>query len=170
MLSSSSKLFDTYVTVLTFSDDGKLLAVGSREQRVKVVEVATGKTLAEINPPGIRWGWIRALRFSEDNNMLFAGGDDRILRVWEVESKTEVAAIKGHPGVITGIYALPNQQFITWDSQREVRVWQWEDPNLELLGEYRSSQQIGSVTLTAKGETILAGWGSPRCLPSLYRL
>lgn len=71
------------VTLLTaaLSPDGKLLATGGMDGRVRLREPATGRELQAFPPVD---GELRALAFSPDGKLL-AGGADQVT-LWEVES------------------------------------------------------------------------------------
>jgi WD40 repeat protein len=46
--------------------------------------------------------------FSSDNRLLVRGGFDRLVRVYDIQSGTELAAFKGHDGAVTALAFAPN--------------------------------------------------------------
>lgn len=66
-----------------YSPDGSLLAVGSKDGSIQLVESATGKRLATLS--GVHHGSIFSLAFSPDGTMLASGGADRTIGIWTVQ-------------------------------------------------------------------------------------
>jgi WD40 repeat protein len=56
--------------VLSFSPDGKLLTSGGHEGPLSVWEIASGKKVLEVPPPGGQWYWLTAASFAPDGKTL----------------------------------------------------------------------------------------------------
>ncbi len=75
------------VAALAFSSDGRWIASGSRDQTVRVWDVATGTDICPLmNGPQ---GEVHALAYSRDGRRL-ASADSRTLRLWDPTSGREV--------------------------------------------------------------------------------
>lgn len=44
--------------------------------------------------------WVRHAAFSPDSRLISSGGDDRDLKIWDIESKKEIQSYQDHSGVI----------------------------------------------------------------------
>jgi WD40 repeat protein len=79
-------------------DDAQLLVAGAGF--VVVADVATGAALTTIQPRTD----ILAARFSADRAAIYGGGNDRMVRVWDARTGTEIASRRA-PGEIYGLVA-----------------------------------------------------------------
>lgn len=82
------------LTQLVFSPDGKLVAWGSTIGIVRLLESATGKLLAVLEPPMV--GGVASLAFSPDGKKLAClySGSYIPIRLWEVPSGKVLAGLK----------------------------------------------------------------------------
>ena len=82
----------TTLTGVAFSPDGKTLATGSSDRKVKLWNIATEQEVATLGPlPGS----CLLLRFSPDGRTLAAGsylGSEENISLWQVPSFEEIAA------------------------------------------------------------------------------
>ncbi len=121
------------VTSLAFSPDGKLLASGSfdKKAQVKLWEAAGGKEIATLNGHNNR---VDSVVFSPDGKILATSGRDRIVRLWDVATRTELPGLSrqwldapGHwieslafsPDGRTLALASNGQALFLWDMQEQ---------------------------------------------------
>ncbi|MFL6513410.1 MAG: WD40 repeat domain-containing serine/threonine protein kinase [Chthoniobacterales bacterium] len=77
----------------TLTPDGRLLALPQSADRIRLVELATGKELITLEPP--RASGLSAIRFSPDNRFLAACGTREQVVVWDLpELRRELAALR----------------------------------------------------------------------------
>lgn len=67
--------------MVAFSPDGRYLASGGHDYRLRVWEVPSGKQLKSFS---VQYYQVNTLRFSPDSKMLAAGTADGLIRVWSV--------------------------------------------------------------------------------------
>lgn len=71
------------ILCLAFSPDGKIVASGEVEQKIRLWDAETGKPLAVLEGHTKQ---VAALRFSSDGATLYSAGYDRSVRIWDVKS------------------------------------------------------------------------------------
>ena len=123
---------------LAFSPDGKLLAAGSgisgfvddpREEwwgrggGIYLYDAVRGQLLAKFDAKNDD---VMALAFSPDGALLFSAATDCQLRVFDVSTRTEFAALGGHVGGVNALAFSPDGQTLaSAGGDGLVRLWPW---------------------------------------------
>jgi WD40 repeat protein/serine/threonine protein kinase/tetratricopeptide (TPR) repeat protein len=124
---------DASVLSLAFSPDGRWLASGSGEVdmpenwrpfgQLKVWDIASGRELRSFKAPhGDR---VSSVAFSPDGKRLASGGDDRMVRLWEVDTGKELLALKGHTDWVINLAFSPDGRTL-WSEDRKGNVKAWD--------------------------------------------
>lgn len=114
------------VTCVAFTPDGRNLAAGAvcseRPQAVDVTlwNVESGKLASKFT--GNKDG-VSDLAFSQDGRTIVSGGRDATVRVWDVESRTPIATLRGHGDAVTAIAISRGGLIASGSGDRTVRVW-----------------------------------------------
>jgi WD40 repeat protein len=90
---------------VSFSPDGKHLAVGFRSAAPSVWEVATGQKLFELIG---HTGSVRYIAYSPDGTRIATAGTDGTTRLWDATTGAEEFALTGHTGIVTGLAFNPD--------------------------------------------------------------
>jgi WD40 repeat protein len=107
----------TGLTFVCYSPDGRYLAIDGY-RRVSVRDAATGtQTLV------LETGPVRSVCFSPDSKFLASLADDGTVRVWEVATRAERLALKGHSGFNKSVCFSPDGKLLASGGDRTVRVW-----------------------------------------------
>ena len=112
------------VTAAAFSPDGKWLAA-SQKDTIRIWDM-TADSLKQILYG--RFGAIRSLAFSPQNkNWLVSAGHDRSIRLWNIETGREIAAIAGHRDQINCVAFSANdlgQFFVSGSNDGSLLLWE----------------------------------------------
>jgi WD40 repeat protein len=100
---------------LTFSPDGKTLAVGNRDRQVVLWDLATSTRRVL---PGHTEA-VTALAFSRDGKTLASGGSDHTVRLWHVATGQDLAVLEGHHGPVYALAFSPDGHTLASGGERE---------------------------------------------------
>ena len=119
------------VNSLTFSPDGKTLASGSRDTKIRLWEADTGKY---IRTTGSNVGIHRMLRvhtssvssiaFNPDGSRLASGSRDGTIRLWNAATGKHLATLRGHTDYIYSIAFSPDgSRLASGSGDDTIRLW-----------------------------------------------
>ena len=75
---------------------------------------------------------VRAICFSPDGSRLATGGDDRRLRIWNVNSGEEVISLPNRSGKIQALVFCGNNNLASGTSDNSICVWDLAVPSVAL--------------------------------------
>ncbi len=143
-----------WVTALAFSSDGRVVAAGHDDGRVRFLDVATRKFLGEIqtHPDLVGTQAVSAIAFSPDNRFVATAGEDRVVRVWDADSHKLTAELKSHTDRVPALAWSPDSKLLIsagWDTS--ARAWRPPHPDpLMLLNSH--ADQVTMVAYSPDGK------------------
>jgi WD40 repeat protein/tetratricopeptide (TPR) repeat protein len=109
---------------VTFSKDGRLVAIGGEERTALVYDVATGKP---VGPPLSHPQTVNWVEFSPDGQVLATGGEDHEVRFWDYRAGREVRPALHHSYPVLHLAFNPaGTRLVVAQGRGGARVW---DPN-----------------------------------------
>jgi WD40 repeat protein len=173
---TAAKLYEIntpdYAVGLTFSPDGKRVAVRGRNQQVRVCDADDGKELYRLgdaeapNRVGAVFALagplavapeVRTLAFSADGQKIAtaAGGT---VRLWTAATGKEVPLSDGHRAAVTAAAVSPDgKTVVSWGADRTIR--RWEAATGKPLGGFPLPPRATTAALSADGRTVAFAGG-----------
>ena len=125
------------VRSLAFSPDGKTLASGSADGRVRLWEVETGAILSSFSTHD---GLVLALAFSA-NEVLASGGSDTLVRLWDLDNQRLIANLRAHTDSINAL-AFSSDGKILASGGRDRYLQLWHVDTKDLMSTYPVQEGI----------------------------
>eukprot|EP00566_Odontella_aurita_P020899 CAMPEP_0113553066 /NCGR_PEP_ID=MMETSP0015_2-20120614/15409_1 /TAXON_ID=2838 /ORGANISM="Odontella" /LENGTH=363 /DNA_ID=CAMNT_0000454099 /DNA_START=23 /DNA_END=1110 /DNA_ORIENTATION=+ /assembly_acc=CAM_ASM_000160 len=127
------------VLALAASDDGRYLAVGSRDASIRIYDVRRRRPMskpgakrgADLTPPpklvetflGHKSA-VTSLTFRPRTLDLFSASDDRTVRRWDLSAMTHIETLYGHQGPALSVSCPPKRERpVSSGRDRTVRAW-----------------------------------------------
>jgi WD40 repeat protein len=109
---------------VTFSPDGRWLAQGGTEGKVRVWDGTTGELV--LDEPA-HLDYVGQVAFSPDGRRLASPGGDGDVRVWDLKSQQSVLRLTGHKSTVHCVAFSPDgRRLISGSKDTTVRVWDVE--------------------------------------------
>jgi WD40 repeat protein len=151
------------VACLAYSPDGQRLASVGGDGAVRIWSVAANGSLTPLarfegqSRPASVTGYspLTGVAFSPDGRYVAAVGADAVVRVWDVETKSEVRGLRGHTDWITAVAFSPDGRFIATvgvDQDSVVRIF--ELPPLDTSSSGGHLLAVHAVAVSSDGRTV----------------
>lgn len=110
-----------WVSAISFSGDGRLIATAGADGRARVWDVETGRVIriwSDDKPA-------RAVALSPDGQVAAVGGDDMIVRLYDIATGQVAAEFEGHEGAINSLVFSPDDRFLASSAtDGTIKLWQ----------------------------------------------
>jgi WD40 repeat protein len=156
------------VLSVAFSSDGKLVASGQSDGKVRLWEVSSGHKLGQLSG---HEGIITSVAFSPDGRFVLTGAADKTARLWETRSRRELHKLE-HMGKVSCTTFSPRGLLaVTCDDAGYVYFWRVREPETgSLQGLYVAPLEIVAVCWKDARHILLADRGGGRVKPYVYHL
>lgn len=118
--------FDYYTAVqsVDLSPDGKYIAEGGKDNKIRLLHAADGKLFYVIEPWQGHREWVNGVCFSPDGNYFASVSDDGLLKVWKTATGENVITWKGHTAGLNQLAWHPDgRRIFTNGNDQTTRVW-----------------------------------------------
>jgi WD40 repeat protein len=141
-------------TSLAFSRNGKVLAIGGKDQIV-LWNVETGAELGKLET---KMDFVMSLAFTPDGQTLFSGSQHGKVRIWDLPSKQERRQLDSHTSLVRGMALSKDGKLVaagTTDST--LRLWEVATGR-ELFTDFDGHDaQVNSVAFSPDGKWLASG-------------
>lgn len=147
---------DLYIRSVCFSPDGKLLATGAEDRRIRVWDIESRRIKCSFD--GHEQD-IYSLDFSKNGRIIASGSGDKTVRLWDIETRGQIMVLSIEDGVTT-VAMSPNGQFVAAGSlDKSVRVWDSQSGYLieRLEGGAGHKDSVYSVAFSPTGRELVSG-------------
>jgi WD40 repeat protein len=147
-----SQLLDNILSVV-FSPDGRFLATGDAEGKIRLWQVADGQLLFTQKGHA---DWIRSVAFSPDGKTLASGGVDKTIKLWDFTGRC-LKALEGHTHMI-GLVAFNPQGKTLASSSADKTIRLWDVSTGECLKILQGhANWVASVAFSPNGQILASG-------------
>jgi WD40 repeat protein len=141
------------------SPDGKILATGSYDQKIKLWDVETGHELRTLSGHN---GAIFSLAFRPDGKILASASADRTVKLWDVATGERRDTLSQSLKELYAVaFSRDGKQLVAGGVDNRIRVWQisenaTETTNPLLDAKYAHEGAILNLVFSADGELLLS--------------
>lgn len=110
------------VCSVALTPDGKQLASGAADGKIKFWDVESGRCLRTLDG---HEEWVQAVALSSDGRSLASGGRDNLVKLWDVESGKQRRAFAGHEGLVKSVAYSPDGRLLaSCGRDKVIRLWE----------------------------------------------
>jgi hypothetical protein len=148
---------------LAFSPDGKMLALGTWQGIVKVLDVSTGNDLPAPAPHN---DWVCSVAFSPDGTLLVSAGGSEFapernggktsaqVKLWDIKAGKELGELTGHTNkVFSAVFSPDGETLATASADQTVRLWNVATRKQSAVLEGHT-EAVWSVAFSTDGKTV----------------
>jgi serine/threonine protein kinase len=146
----------TSATAVTFSSDGKTLAVGGQGGRVALFKASTMTLITYFSDPGS--DGVLSVAFSPDGKTVAAGDDNGNAYLWDVATgKAVTVADPGSLGVKTVAFSPDGKTLAAGDFNASVYLWDAASGKRARTLTDPGGKSVNSIAFARDGKTLAAG-------------
>lgn len=145
-----------WISALSMSSDGQILASGSLDKTVKLWHLKTGDLIHTFSD---HQQGVLCLTLSPDSKWLASGGFDQMIKVWNLETGELSHTLTGHNGSVRSLVITPDSQtLISASFDQTIKLWQLERGEF-LQDLVQEAGRLAAIALTPDGKTLVSGGG-----------
>ena len=156
--------FESHITSVAFSPDGKQAAAGSYDGTVKLWDISSGEatktfraTMPYLLKSGSNSGGVSSVAFSPDGKYIASGSEDGTTRLWDISTGRKIRTLAGHTSSVSSVAFSPDGKYIASGSyDKTIRLWEaCTGKGIRIFAGNVSTP--GAVTFSPDGRYFLAG-------------
>jgi WD40 repeat protein len=142
------------VLSITFSPDGKLLAIGDTNGEIRLWQVKNAQQILRLKG---HESWVWSVSFSPDGQTLASSSQDCTVKLWDVRTGQCLRTLQGGDYIIRSVQLCPDGQLLaSGHGDATVRLWNVHTgERLQTLQGHDRS--VWSVSFSPEGKTLASG-------------
>nr|WP_231866967.1 hypothetical protein [Anabaena sp. 4-3] len=141
-------LHNSWVTSVSFSPDGEILAAGSADNTIKIWH-RNGNLMSMLTN---HTDGVNSVMFSPDGKMLASGSADNTIKLWN-RSGQLLTTLKGHTRAVNSVSFSPDSRIIVSGSaDNTIKLWTRDGQLILTLNGHQGG--VNSVSFSPEGDTI----------------
>ena len=149
----SKPIFTAAIRSLTFSPDGKWLAVGDGRGMVEIWDIESRKRLHQTKG---HEKWTFDVAFAPDGKLLYSGGGDHLILGWDPASMARQTEFRGHQDDVHGVAVSPDGKTL-YSGADDTKVIAWEIASGKQIWSGSHAEQVTSVVVSPDGRFVASG-------------
>jgi len=142
------------VWAIAVSPNGQLVASGTTDGSIKVLDINTGDVLYTLSGHS---GPVGALAISPNGRLLVSGSGDNTLKVWDLWSGKLIKMLYGHKAWVYGVAFSPDGQTVASVS-RDQTLRLWDVETSEEIGQLKGyAEDVQSIVFSPDRQTLVSG-------------
>ncbi|MCP4344862.1 MAG: hypothetical protein GY795_04970 [Desulfobacterales bacterium] len=145
-----------FVTSLSFSLDGKLLASASYDKSIILWDVEKRQTIGSLIGHNSS---VKAVSFSPNGKLLASGGDDNRIILWDIKNKQPIGKpLTGHKSYVESLAFSPCGKFLASGSRDNTIIF-WDVEKHKPIGQPLKGHksQVSSLSFSPDGKLLASG-------------
>ncbi|KAG8955131.1 general transcription repressor [Tulasnella sp. 424] len=154
---------ESVVCCVRFSADGKFLATGCN-RTAQIYDTKTGVKICTLSNDTVTKSgalYIRSVRFSPDGKLLATGAEDKLIRIWDIASRTIRQVFRGHHQEVYSLdFSRDGRIIASGSGDKTVRVWNMETgahQTLSIREPDNVDAGVTSVAISPDSQLVAAG-------------
>jgi WD40 repeat protein/serine/threonine protein kinase len=145
------------LSCLAYSPNGRLLAVGTGENTILLLDATTGEEVGSCRGHTDR---VTDVAFSPDGRQLASASADGTARVWDPASGQEIHKLAGHSAAVQAVAFHPNgRRLVSASRDQTIKIWD-TTTGQEALTLSISAVEVTSVAFSPDGRRLALGYSS----------
>jgi WD40 repeat protein len=150
---------------LAFIPDGKALVVGDGNGKIDVLEIGSGKSIAQFQTPGPEHRWDSRIAVSPNGRLIASTGNpydgeygtNGTIHIWDLRSGKRHATCLGHPGGVRSLaFSADSKTLVSGGRDCRLRLWNSADGK-EIDVVKGHFNPVLAVAFTPDGRTVATG-------------
>jgi WD40 repeat protein len=145
------------VLCVAFSPDGKYLATGAEDEKVRLWDVNKSQVKRVLSG---HTGPVKSVAFCRNGKVLASGAADNTVKLWDTSTFSVLQTLRGHQGEVLSVAFSPDCKVLaTGSGDRTLRVWDATTGTVKrVLGspeKTSSVEEFVSVAFSSDGKTVV---------------